>query len=277
MESSTGVNSIKGDNGAAALKHCVDLVNMLAGRGPSFSISVKIENSFVFQLQSGKEAATASKKTKRAPSYKRRQERRKLLKKKLDTIREKSVNTSDTVSSTEEALPDTVSFTEEAPPDTVSSTEESPPEMSAAASGSPLNLCPKPVYPRTSEGSMDSEVETKDNDKVAQVANKVRFQDVFEDGTVFDKYDYEHWLLEFSLLASDNGHDVGWAKEGNTCAKCSKAIRHCRWRIYPNQCGNCWRASVKLDPKCPFGFFDSIEAEGDENDSPAYVKWLLSL
>ena len=93
MESSTGVNSIKGDNGAAALKHCVDLVNMLAGMGLSFSISVKIENSFVFQLQSGKEAATASKKTKRAPSYKCRQERRKLLKKKLDTIREKSVNT----------------------------------------------------------------------------------------------------------------------------------------------------------------------------------------
>ena len=131
--------------------------------------------------------------------------------------------------------------------------------------------------PKKGKGPLRLPPGHNDNDKVAQVANKVRCQDVFEDGTTFDKYDYEHWLLEFSLLASDNGHDVGWAKEGNTCAKCSKAIRHCRWRIYPKQCGNCWRASVKLDPKCPFGFFDSIEEEGDVNDSPAYVKWLLNL
>ena len=216
METPTGVKSVNCDNGAT-FKQCVDLVTMLAGRGLSFSISVKIENSFVFQLQSGKDAATAPKTNKRGPSYKRRQERRKLLRKKLDTIREKPVNTTDTVSSTEEA----------------------PQEMIAAASGSPLNLCPKTVYPRTSEGSVDLKMETKDKNKLVQEANKVGRENVYEDGTFFGNYDYEYWLREFSLLASDNGHDVGWAKEGKTCDKCSKIIRHCRWRLYPDECGNC--------------------------------------
>ena len=165
-----------------------------------FSISVKIENSFVFQLESGKDAATAPKANKRSPSYKRRQEKRKFLRKKLDTIREKSVNTTDTASSTEEASP----------------------EMSAAASGTPLNLCPKPVYPRTSKGSVDSEMETEDKNMLDPKANKVGHEDVYDDGTFFDNYDYEYWLREFSLLASDNGHDVGWAKEGKTCDECPK-------------------------------------------------------
>ena len=78
MENSTGaVNPINCDNGSP-LKHCIDLVTMLAGKGLRFSMSAKIENSFVFQLES-KDAATAPKANKRSPSYKRRQEKRKLL------------------------------------------------------------------------------------------------------------------------------------------------------------------------------------------------------
>ena len=90
MESSTGVNSINCDTGSP-LKHCIDLVNKLADKGLRFSISVKIENSFVFQLQS-KDAAKAPKANKRSPSYKRRQEKRRLLRKKSDTFREKPVS-----------------------------------------------------------------------------------------------------------------------------------------------------------------------------------------
>ena len=51
-------------------------------------------------------------------------------------------------------------------------------------------------------------METEDKNKLDPEANKVGR----EDETFFDKYDYEHWLQEFSLLASDNGHDVAWAK-----------------------------------------------------------------
>ena len=117
---------------------------------------------------------------------------------------------------------------------------------------------------------MDSEMETEDKNKLAPEANKIRRW------TFFDNYDYEYWLRKFSLLASDNGHDVGWAKEGKACDKCSKIIGHCRWRLYPDECGNFWRTSMKQDPKYPFGIFDSIDT-GNEYDTPSYVKWLLSL
>ena len=223
---------------------------MLAGKGLSFSISVKIENSFVFQLQS-KDAAKAPKANKRSPSYKRRQERRRLLRKKSDTFREKpvSMNTRDTATSTEEASPEKI----------------------ATASGSPLNLCPKPVYPRTSEGSVESELETEDKNMLYPVANQVGRKDEYNDEEDFDNDDYEYWLDEFSDLASDNGHYIGWSKEGKTCDECHRIIRHCRWRLYPDKCGNCWRTTVKKDQKYPFGFFDSDET------SNGYVKWLLGL
>ena len=258
MESSTGVNSINCDTGSP-LKHCIDLVNTLAAKGLSFSISVKIENSFVFQLQS-KDAAKAPKANKRSPSYKRRQERRRLLRKKSDTLREKpvSVNTTDTATSTEEASPEKIAAASAA-------------SAESAASGSPLNLCPKPVYPRTSEGSVESETETEDKNMLYPVANQVGRKDKYNDAEDFDNDDYEYWLDEFSELASDNGHDIGWSKEGKTCDECHRIIRHCRWRLYPDKCGNCWRTTVKKDQKYPFGFFDSDET------SNGYVKWLLGL
>ena len=88
-------------------------------------------------------------------------EKRRLLRKKSDTLREKpvSVNTTDTATSTEEASPENI----------------------AAASGSPLNLCPKPVYPRTSEGSVESEMEIEDKNKLYPVANQVGRENEYDD------------------------------------------------------------------------------------------------
>ena len=108
----------------------MDLVSLIAGRGLRFSISVKIENSFVFQLKS-EDAAEALKVNKRSPSYKRRQERRKILKKKADTVRKEPANIRDEGTSTKEDVPG--SF-----------------DNSGADISSSLNLCPKPVYPRKS-------------------------------------------------------------------------------------------------------------------------------
>ena len=104
-------------------------------------------------------------------------------------------------------------------------------------------------------------------DTVDQVGRKNEYNDE-ED---FDNDDYEYWLDEFSELASDNGHDIGWSKEGKTCDECHRIIRHCRWRLYPDKCGNCWRTTVKKDQMYPFNFFDSDET------SNGYVKWLLGL
>ena len=70
------------DNGCdTPLKQCVSLCSILAEKGMQFSISVKIENSFVFTLESEK-SSEAQKAKRRSPSYQKRQEKRKLLRKK---------------------------------------------------------------------------------------------------------------------------------------------------------------------------------------------------
>ena len=175
MENSTGVNPINCDNGSP-LKHCIDLVTMLAGKGLRFFMSVKTENSFVFQLES-KDAATAPKANKRSPSDKRRQEKRKLLRKKSDTFREKPGNTRDTATSTEVASPKKI----------------------AAASGSPLNLCPKTVYLRTSEGSVESEMETEDKNKLYPEADQVGREDKHEEEEAINNDDHNSVEAEATL------------------------------------------------------------------------------
>ena len=112
-------------------------------------------------------------------------------------------------------------------------------------------------------------METEDKNMLYPVANQDGRKEEYNDEEDFDNEDYEYWLDEFSYLANDNGHDIGWSKEGKTCDQCHRIIRHRRWRLYPDKCGNCWRTTVKKDQKFPFDFFNSDET------SDGYVKWLL--
>ena len=85
------------DNGRdndTPLKQVVDLCSLLAGKGLQFSISVRIKNSFVFSLKSEKSGPSQGK--RRSPSYGRRQERRKLLRKKTDPSPEEPMETRET-------------------------------------------------------------------------------------------------------------------------------------------------------------------------------------
>ena len=103
MESSLGVDSISDKGCGSPLKHCIDLCTLLAGKGMRFTISVKIDNSFAFTLKS--ENAEAPRAQKRSPSYLRRQERRRLLKKKLVSSPAEPTNTreeDDTLNTREE-------------------------------------------------------------------------------------------------------------------------------------------------------------------------------
>ena len=70
-------NSFDKDN---PLKQVLQLCSSLAGKGCDFSISVRIRDCFSFSLKSGKPQPHKAK--KRSPSFYRRQERRRLLKKK---------------------------------------------------------------------------------------------------------------------------------------------------------------------------------------------------
>ena len=57
-------------------------------------------------------------------------------------------------------------------------------------------------------------METEDKNMLYPVSNQVGRKDGYNDEEGFDNDDYEYWLDEFSLLASDNGHNIGWSKEG---------------------------------------------------------------
>merc|ERR1711872_37109 len=70
-------NSFDKDN---PMKQVLQLCSTLAGKGCEFSISVRIKDSFSFSLKSGKPQDKKGK--KRSPSFYRRQERRRLLRKK---------------------------------------------------------------------------------------------------------------------------------------------------------------------------------------------------
>ena len=85
------------DNGCdndTPLKQVVELCSLLAGKGLQFSISVRIKNSFVFSLKSEKSGPSQG--TRRSPSYARRQERRKLLRKKTDSFPEEPMESRET-------------------------------------------------------------------------------------------------------------------------------------------------------------------------------------
>ena len=85
------------DNGCdddTPLKQVVQLCSLLAGKGLQFDISVRIKNSFVFSLKSEKFGPSQG--TRRSPSYARRQERRKLLRKKSDVFPEEPMESRET-------------------------------------------------------------------------------------------------------------------------------------------------------------------------------------
>ena len=76
------------------LKQVVQLCSLLAGKGLQFNISVRIKNSFAFSLKSEKSGPSQGK--RRSPSYARRQERRKLLRKKTDPFPEEPMESRET-------------------------------------------------------------------------------------------------------------------------------------------------------------------------------------
>ena len=113
---------------------CSELCSSLTRQGFKYTFSLNLEGSFSFSLSSEKAVPPRTKK-RSTPSYRRRQQRRR-----EDLLRKRS--------------------------------EQSPAEKAAghhqeeeAAVDTPLNLCPKPVHPRISTGSLETE---DDADEIEQ-------------------------------------------------------------------------------------------------------------
>jgi len=112
-------------------ERCSELCSSLTSQGCKFSFSLKLEGSFSFSLQSENVVSPRTKK-RRSPSYMRRQQRRK-----ADLLKKRSGPS---------------------PADKAAGNHKE--EAAAVDTSSPLNLCPKPVYPSSmaeSEESAESE------------------------------------------------------------------------------------------------------------------------
>ena len=150
---------------------CSELCSSLTRQGCKYTFSLNLEGSFSFSLSSEKAVPPRTKK-RSTPSYRRRQQRRR-----EDLLRKRS--------------------------------EQSPAEKAAehhqeeeAAVDTPLNLCPKPVHPRISAGSVDTE---DDFDEIQQWA---------AGGTVTEKsVSVSHSVRQFGSKTEEEGQEAGFVDQ----------------------------------------------------------------
>ena len=146
---------ISKDSDQSLVKKCFEFCSALTERGCSYSFSLKVGQSFNFTLKSGKGAPPKAK-PKRSPSYFRRQIRRRedFLKKRSGSF-EKNVDADSRHNQTNQN------------------------DEAAVENSCHLNLCPIPVDPRKSEGSVESESEesegpddSEDDDGIQQAQSE---------------------------------------------------------------------------------------------------------
>ena len=119
-------------------ERCSELCSSLTSQGCKFNFSLKLEGSFSFSLQSENAVHPRTKK-RSSPSYMRRQQRRK-----ADLLKKRS------------RLSPGENSSEFSPPAEKAAGNHQE-EAAAVDTSSPLNLCPKPIYPRISTGSVETE------------------------------------------------------------------------------------------------------------------------
>ena len=161
------------------VEKCFAFCTALEDRGCSYSFSLRLGQSFNFSLKSEK-VASPKPKPKRSPSYLRRQIRRRqdFLQKKsvpsprnIDAVPRHNQPSQSEDAAVENLSPRPEGSVESGDYDAIQQwasdgirDDRSPTEgvnvtsdNIEAGSNTPLNLCPKPVYPKKSEGSVDTD------------------------------------------------------------------------------------------------------------------------
>ena len=145
---------ISEDSDQSLVKKCFEFCSALTDKGCKYSFSLKLGQSFNFSLKS-EQGAPPKAKTKRSQSYLRRQHRRR-----EDFLRRRSGFSPENV----DAAP------RQDAAEKAAGQEEA--EGEAVDTNIPLNLCPKPVHPRLSAGSMESEDDN--DDEIQRILNQWR-------------------------------------------------------------------------------------------------------
>ena len=187
------------------VNQCLEICSALKDKGCKFSLSLRLGSSFNFSLSSEGCSPEATQRTRRSPSYLRRQTLRRaafLERKKKPPLAEETASTGYDNNVCRQGgadlLDKKVAFSEQTAQE----------EDKTVDKDCPLNLNPTPSHPRESVESVESD-------------------DLSEEDTVDRK-----------------GHPVGNPRTGSNCEVCQQIIVQKYWRHYPAQCEKCWVKSL---------------------------------
>ena len=223
------------DNPTQLMRRCVEFYAALKADGLQVSCSMKVEsNQLTFTLKSMNEETP--KRNKRPPSYYLRQGKRKqaFLKRKAESSSGKEMTTGGTQKHGNVCEPGGVDLLKEK---TFFQTQTKKVTQETAESDEypELDLCPKPVHQRTSEGSVESETDTENElfqqEKSGQGAENQKGPPVIRPLRRLPAHMHTWavpWLCDerHSLTRSDGSEVTVFASKWVPIEKIRKAISH---------------------------------------------------
>jgi len=199
---------------------CLEICSALKDKGCKFSLSLRLGSSFNFSLSSEGCSPEATKKTRRSPSYLRRQTRRRAA----FLERKKKLPLADVVTPTthnnQVCRQGGATLLDKK---TTSSWQMDASEVETVVDKDcSLDLNPNPTLPRGSDGSMESDDSREET--------KIEFE-------IAPGYDAEY--LSWREDQFKQGYLEGKAKQGINCEECQQIIADKRLRYYPHLCERC--------------------------------------
>ena len=218
MENST--NFICDTDYKSLVNQCFEICSALKDKGCKFSLSLRLGSSFNLSLSSEGPSPEATKKTRRSPSYLRRQTRRRaafLARKEKHPLAEVVTPNNQACRQGGATLLDKK---------TASSWQTATSEGETVVDNNcSLDLNPNPTLPRGPDESMESHdsIENVTPSYPRGSVESVESDDLSEEDTV-----------------DSRGRPVGYPRRGSSCEVCQQTIVDKYWRHYPAQCKNCW-------------------------------------
>ena len=207
MENST--DSMSEKDYKSLVNQCFEICSALKDKGCKFSLSLRLGLSFNFSLSSEGCSPEATRRTRRSPSYHRRQNLRRAAflerKKKKLPLADETASTGHDNKVCRQGGADLL----DKKVDSSGQTAQKEDETVDTDKDCPLNLNPTPSHPRESVESVES-VDLSDEDTV------------------------DH-----------QGRPVGNVRRGSSCEMCQQIIVEGEYRHYPFQCTKCWLKSMK--------------------------------
>ena len=236
MENPTG--AICDTDYKSLINQCLEICSALKDKGCKFSLSLRLGSSFNFSLSSEGCSPEATKKTRRSPSYLRRQTRRRAA----FLERKKKLPLADVVTPTthnnQACRQGGATLLDKK---TASSWQTAVSEVEIVVDNDcSLDLNPNPTHPREPDDSLES-VDSGEETKVKFLLAEECTHATIE--AEYRKWEADRRHLMPGYLSIDDKFRLGYmehyAKQGSNCETCQQTIDDKKRRYYPHLCERC--------------------------------------